>query len=81
MLKGRAAPCRAVNDPHFDTFRQIMFFECSERKIAPPKQVVWYRHRRTKTFDLGEKLDLLHLVLDLRELSQPAVIAVKGSVF
>lgn len=36
---------------------------------------------RTKSTDLGEKLDLLHLVLDLGELSQPAVIAVKGSIF
>ncbi|WP_218588661.1 hypothetical protein, partial [Marivita hallyeonensis] len=44
-------------------------------------QKILAKTNAAKTTDLGEKLDLLHLVLDLRELSQPAVIAVKGSVF
>lgn len=36
---------------------------------------------KPKTTDIGEKLDLPDVVVGRGELSQPAVIAVKGSVF
>ena len=36
---------------------------------------------RTKTTDIGEKRDPLDVVFSWNEVSQPAVIAVKGNVF